>query len=40
MGICYAAQGLSLVFCDDLEGWDGVGLGGRLKREGDVFTYN
>ena len=23
---------------DDLEGWDGGGLGGRLKREG-IYVY-
>ena len=22
------------VLCDNLEGWDGVGVGGRLRREG------
>ena len=22
------------MLCDHLEGWDGVGLGGRLRREG------
>ena len=26
----YSEEGL----CDDLEGWDGQRLGGRLKREG------
>jgi len=25
---------LSSVLCDDLEGWDGGGVGGRIKREG------
>ena len=24
--------------CDDLEGWDGVSMGGRLKREG-IYVY-
>ena len=28
---------LSLVLCDDLEGWDG-GVGGRLKWEG-IYVY-
>ena len=28
---------LSLLLCDDLEGWDG-GMGGRLKREG-IYVY-
>ena len=27
---------LSLVLCDDLDGWDGGGVGGRSKREGTV----
>ena len=22
------------MLCDDLEGWDGVGVGGRCKKEG------
>ena len=22
------------MLCDNLEGWDGVGVGGRLRREG------
>ena len=26
------------MLCDDLEGWDGVVVGGRLKREG-VYVY-
>ena len=27
------------MFCDDLEGWnDGVGVGGRLQREG-IYVY-
>ena len=25
---------LTLVLCDDLEGWDEAGVEGRLKREG------
>lgn len=29
---CYITQGASLVFCDNLEGWDGES-GGRFKRE-------
>ena len=32
---------LSLVLCDDLEGWDGAGVGGlgeRSKREG-IYAY-
>ena len=24
----------NLVLCDNLEGWDGVGRGGRFEREG------
>ena len=35
MGSCY--RDLSLVLCDDLEGWD-LGVGGRLKREG-IYVY-
>ena len=28
------------MLCDDLEGWDqGWVLGGRLKRDGDVWIY-
>ena len=47
MGACGIAQGLSLVLCDNLEGWDGRGgmVGvrwggrvGRLKREG-MYPY-
>ena len=33
MGNCYKHRELSLVLCDDIEGWVGVS-GGRLKREG------
>ena len=29
---------LSSVFCDDLDGWKGWVLGGRLKREG-IHVY-
>ena len=31
-------QELNPVLCDDLEGWDGVGIGGRFKREG-TYVY-
>ena len=27
-----------MVLCDDLEGWDGGGVGGRPKREG-IYVY-
>ena len=29
---------LSSVLCDDLDGWDGMGGGGRSKREG-IYLY-
>ena len=29
----YDAGSSNLVLCDTLEGWDGVGVGGRFKRE-------
>ena len=32
------AQELSPVLCDDLEGWDGGGVGGMLKRE-EMYGY-
>ena len=41
VGSCSIAQELSLVPCDDLEGWDRVG-DARLRREGiyiDISTY-
>ena len=31
---------LGSVLCDDPEGCDRVGLGGRLKRERCMFTYS
>ena len=33
MGTCSIAQELSLVLCDELDGWDGE-VRGRSKREG------
>ena len=33
-----SASLLSSVLCDDLKGWDGVVVGGRLMREG-IFAY-
>ena len=33
-----SASQLSSVFCDDLKGWDGVVVGGRLTRER-IFAY-
>ena len=41
VGSCSIAQELSLVPCDDLEGWDRVG-DARLRREGiyiDISMY-
>ena len=38
MGGCCVAQGTQLVLCGDLEGRDGVGVGGRLKRRG-IYVY-
>ena len=29
---------LKLVFCDNLEGWDGVGGGTEGHKEGDIHT--
>ena len=29
---------LSSVLCDDLEGWDEYGVGGRLQRKG-IYVY-
>ena len=37
MGSCRVDRELSLVLCDDLEGWH-AGVGGRLKREG-IYVY-
>ena len=35
------AQGSPPGVCDDLEGWDGGGVGGKLKRERiDVYVYS
>ena len=33
MGSCCLTQ---LVLCDNLEGWDGVGLWGEVREEGDI----
>ena len=38
MGTAIKHRKLSLVLCDDLEGWDGGGVQGRLKREG-MYVY-
>ena len=34
----YDAGSSNLVLCDNLEGWDGVGGGGRFEREG-TYVY-
>ena len=34
VGVCYKAQGAQLVLRDDLDEWDGYGMGERFKREG------
>ena len=34
VGICCMVQGAQPLLCDNLEGWDREGGGGRLKREG------
>ena len=31
---------LKLGLCDNLEGWDGVEVGGRFKRRGHMYTYD
>ena len=38
MGTAIKQRKLSLVLCDDLEGWDGGGVQGRFKREG-IYEY-
>ena len=32
--LLYDARSSDQVLCDNLEGWDGVGVGGKFKREG------
>ena len=36
--LLYDTEGSNPGLCDNLEGWDGVGGGGRLKREG-TYVY-
>lgn len=36
-GSCCIDRELSLVLCDGLEGWDGGGVGGMLKRKGYMY---
>ena len=36
---CIELKELSLVLCDNLEGWDGVGGGREVLEEGGVYTY-
>ena len=36
--LLYGHRELSLVLCDDLEGWDWGEVRGRLKREG-IYVY-
>lgn len=38
-GSSYRAQGARIVLWDNLLRWDGVRVGGRLKREGYMYTY-
>ena len=38
MGICCTMQGNQRGFCDNAEGWDGVGGGGRFKSQG-TYVY-
>ena len=35
MGICGMTQGL----CNNLEGWDGEGVGREVQEGGDMYTY-
>ena len=28
-----------MVLCDNLEGWDGVGMGGHSRGRGYMYTY-
>ena len=32
-------QGVQLVLCDNLEGWDVVGSGRQVQEEGNMYTY-
>ena len=32
--LLYDARSSDQALCDNLEGWDGVGVGGKFKREG------
>ena len=38
MGSCCITWELSAVLCGKVEGWDGVGGGGRIKRKG-TYVY-
>ena len=38
MGICCVTQGTQTVLGNSLEEWEGVGWGGRFKREG-TYVY-
>ena len=38
MGSCCVAQGVHLVLCDNLEGWDGVAGGREVQEGGDTCT--
>ena len=38
-GSCYVARGAQLGLCGDLEGWDGRGLGGGLRKRGTMYMY-
>ena len=37
--LLYDARTSEQVLCDNLEGWDGVGVGGKFKREG-TYVYH
>ena len=34
MGICYILREVNPGLCDNLEGWDGREVAGRVKKEG------
>ena len=36
VGICHVTVSSSLVLCDNLEGWDGVGGGREVQEGGDI----
>ena len=40
VGTCYKARKLTLVLCDDREGWDGEGWRGDPRGRGYAHTYS